>query len=47
MSSNPLPLDPKSQQILAAVYHRARQMRRGLTRQEIYQLLTEATGGTS
>lgn len=47
MSSNPLPLDPKSQQILAAVYQRARQVRRGLTRQELCQLLTKARGGTS
>ncbi|MEN9230271.1 MAG: hypothetical protein Q6L68_05145 [Thermostichus sp. DG02_5_bins_236] len=46
MSFNPLPSDLKSQQILTAVYQRARQVRRGLTRQEICQLLTEATGGT-
>jgi hypothetical protein len=46
MSSNPLPLDPKSRQILAAVYQRARQVRRALTRQELCQLLTETLGGT-
>ncbi len=46
MSSNPLPLDPKSRQILAAVYHRARQVGRALTRQELCQLLTETLGGT-
>ncbi len=36
----------QSQAILAAVARRARQVGRGLTRQELCQVLAEVTGGT-